>query len=192
MEQASFNFMAAFPLFPCLFAMKWWDHMPWSSFFECWSLSQLFHSPLSLSSRSSLVLLCFVIMVLSSAYLRLLIFLPEILIPACASYSLAFRMMYSVYKLNKQSDNVQPWCTLFPIWTHSVVPCSVLTVASLPAYRFFRRKLGKAVWYSNLFKNFPQFAVIHIGEGFGIVNKAEVDVPLELSPFFYDPQMLAI
>ena len=34
--------------FPHLFAMKWWDQMPWSSFFECWVLSQLFHSPLSL------------------------------------------------------------------------------------------------------------------------------------------------
>ena len=69
-EQASFNFMAAiticsdfgaqkislslFPLFPHLFAMKWWDQMPWS---ECWVLSQLFHSLLSLSSRSSLVIL---------------------------------------------------------------------------------------------------------------------------------------
>ena len=47
------------PLFPRLFAMKWWDQMPWSSFSECWALSQLFHSPLSLSSRGSLVLLHF-------------------------------------------------------------------------------------------------------------------------------------
>ena len=42
------------------------------------------------------------------------------------------------------------------------------------------------VWYSNLFKNFPQFVVIHIVKGFGIVNKAEVDVFLELSCFFDD------
>ena len=42
-----------------LFAMKWWDWMPWSSFFECWVLSQFFHSPLSLSSRGSLVPLRF-------------------------------------------------------------------------------------------------------------------------------------
>ena len=39
--------------------MKWWDQMPWSSFFECWILSQVFHSPLSVSSRGSLVLLRF-------------------------------------------------------------------------------------------------------------------------------------
>ena len=43
------------------------------------------------------------------------------------------------------------------------------------------------VWYSHLFKNFPQFVVIHTVQGFGIVNKAEVDVFLELSCFFDDP-----
>ena len=43
------------------------------------------------------------------------------------------------------------------------------------------------VWYSHLLKNFPQFIVIHIVKGFGIVNKAEIDVFLELSCFFRDP-----
>ena len=43
------------------------------------------------------------------------------------------------------------------------------------------------VWYSHLFKNFPQFFVIHLVKDFGIVNKAEVDVFLELSCFLYDP-----
>ena len=43
------------------------------------------------------------------------------------------------------------------------------------------------VWYSHLFKNFPKFVVIHIVKGFGVVNKPEVDVFLELSCFFYDP-----
>ena len=43
------------------------------------------------------------------------------------------------------------------------------------------------VWYSLIFKNFPQFIVIHTIKGFGIVNKAEVDVSLKLSCFFYDP-----
>ena len=45
----------------------------------------------------------------------------------------------------------------------------------------------KEVWYSHLLKNFPQFIVIHTVKGFGIVNKAEVDVFLELSFFFNDP-----
>ena len=43
------------------------------------------------------------------------------------------------------------------------------------------------VWYSHLFQNFPQFIVIHIVKGFGVVNKAEIDVFLELSCFFHDP-----
>ena len=43
------------------------------------------------------------------------------------------------------------------------------------------------VWYSHLFQNFPQFLVIHTVKGFGIVNKAEIDVFLELSCFFDDP-----
>ena len=46
---------------------------------------------------------------------------------------------------------------------------------------------GKVVWYSHLFQNFPQFIVIHTVKGFGIVNKAEIDVFLELSHFLYDP-----
>ena len=49
------------------------------------------------------------------------------------------------------------------------------------------QEAGKMVWYSHLLKNFPQFVVIHTVKGFGIVNKAEVDVFLELSCFFYDP-----
>ena len=68
------------------------------------------------------------IRVVSSAYLWLLIFLPAILIPACASSSPAFHMMYSAYKLNKQGDNIQPWHTPFPIWNQSIVPCPVLTL----------------------------------------------------------------
>ena len=43
------------------------------------------------------------------------------------------------------------------------------------------------VWYSHLFQNFPQFVVIHTVKGFGVVNKAQIDVFLELSHFFDDP-----
>ena len=78
------------------------------------------------------------IRVVSSAYL---IFLPAILILACVSSSPTFLMMYSAYKLNKQGDNIQPWCTPFPIWNQSVVLCPVLTVASWPAYRFLKRQV---------------------------------------------------
>ena len=76
-----------------------------------------------------------------SAYLKLSIFLLAILSPACTSSSLAFHMKYSAQKLNKQGDNIQPWCAPFPVWNQSIVPCPVLTVASWPAYRFLRRQV---------------------------------------------------
>ena len=47
-------------------------------------------------------------------------------------------------------------------------------------------KAGKMVWYSHLFKNFPQFVVIHIVKDFSIVNEAKVDIFLEFSCFLYD------
>ena len=124
------------------------------------------------------------IRVVSSAYLRLLIFLPVILIPACASSSPAFLMMYSAYKLNEQDDNIQPWRIPFPIWNQSVVPCPVLTVASWSAYKFLKRHGGLV--FPTL-SEFSTFIVIHTVRGFGIVNKAEIDVFLELSCFFHDP-----
>ena len=49
------------------------------------------------------------------------------------------------------------------------------------------QEAGKLVWYPHLFKNFPQFVVIHTVKSFGVVNKAEIDVFLELSWFFNDP-----
>ena len=117
-----------------------WDAMilvPWMlSFKPGFSLSS-FTFIKRLFSSSSLS----AIRVVSSAYLRFLIFLPGILIPAWASSSLSFHMMYSAYKLNKHSDNMQSWRTLFPILNQSIVPCLVLTVASWPAYRFLMRQV---------------------------------------------------
>jgi len=49
------------------------------------------------------------------------------------------------------------------------------------------QEAGQVVWYSHLLKNFPHFFVIHTVKGFGVVNKAELDVFLELSCFFDDP-----
>jgi len=68
-----------------------------------------------------------------------MLFLLAVLIAARDSSSPAFLMLYSAYKLNKQGDNIQLWCTPFPILNQSVVPCLVLTVASWPAYKFLRR-----------------------------------------------------
>ena len=125
------------------------------------------------------------IRIVSSAYLRLLIFLQylAILIPARASSSLAFRTMYSAYKLNKQGDSIQPWHAPFQIWNQSVVPCPVLTVASWPAYRFLRSQ----VRWSGIPISWRifQFFMIHTIKGFDVVNKAEVDVFLELLLFLW-------
>ena len=171
-----------FPLFPHLFAMMGLDAM----IFIFWILS--FKPTFSLStftfikrlfSSSSLS----TIWVVSSAYLRLLIFLLEILIPACASSSPAFHMMYSAYKLNKQGDIIQSWCSPFPIWNQSVVPCPVLTVVLWPAYGFLRRQVR---WSgSPITWRIFQFVVIHTVKAFGVVNKAEVDVFLELLLFWW-------
>ena len=67
--------------------------------------------------------------------------LLAILIPACASSSPAFLMMYFACMLNKQGDNIQPWHTPFPVWNKSVFACPVLTVASWPVYRFLKRQV---------------------------------------------------
>ena len=125
-------------------------YLPWSDGTRCHDLRflnvELSSQVFSLSSFTFIKRLfssssLSAIRVVLSAYLRLLIFLPATLIPACALYSPAFCIMYSVYTLNKQGDNNQPWRTPFPIWNQSVVPCPVLTVASWPAYRFLRRQI---------------------------------------------------
>ena len=124
-------------------------YLPWSDGTRCldlrfWMLS--FKPDFSLSSfifikRFFSFYSLSAIRVVSSAYLRLLIFFPAILIPASASSSPAFHIMYSAYKLNKQGDNIQPWRSLFPIWNQCIVPYLVLTVAFWSAYRFLRKQL---------------------------------------------------
>ena len=111
---------------------------PDAMIFVFWMLSFTSTFPLSsFTFKRLLVLLHFLPRMVSSEYLRLLIFLLAILIPVCASSSPAFLMIYFAYKLNKQGDNMQPWCTPFHIWNQSV-PCPFLTVASWAAYRFLK------------------------------------------------------
>ena len=109
-------------------------YLPWSDRTRCHDLNFLNVEPWAKFSLSSFTFikklfsssLLSAIRVVSSAFPRFLIFLPAILIPACASSSPAFLMIYSAYKLNKQGDSIQPWHTPFPIWNQSVVPCPVL------------------------------------------------------------------
>ena len=127
-------------------------YLPWSDGTGCRDLSFLnvnFKPTFSLSSFTFIKKLFSysslpALRVVSSVYLRLLIFLPAVLIPPCASSSPAFLMMYSAYKLNKQGDNIHPWRTPFPIWNQSFVPCPVLTVASWPAYSFLKRQVRRS------------------------------------------------
>ena len=124
-------------------------YLPWNDGTGCHDLSFLmlsFKPTFSLSSftfikRLFSSSLLSSIRMMSSVYLWLLIFLLAILIPAFASSSPAFLVMYSAYKLNKQDDSMQPQLTPFPILNQSVVPCPVLTVASWPAYRFIKRQV---------------------------------------------------
>ena len=69
-----------------------------------------------------------------------------------------------------------------------VISCNmVLQEISMPQSPGRSQEAGQVVWYSHLFQDFPQFIVIHTVEGFDIVNKAEIDIFLELSCFFDDP-----
>ena len=91
--------------------------------------------------------------------------------------------MYSAYKLRKkQGDNIQPWCTPFPIFNQSIVPCLVLTIASWLAYRRQVRWSEIPISLRNV-----QFAVIHTVKGFTVITEAEVDFFLEFPCFLYDP-----
>ena len=120
----------------------------------------------------------------SSTYLGLLTFLPAILIPVCTSSSPACLMMYSAYKLKSRVTiysleysfpHLEPVCC-----SMSSSNCCFLTCTRIS------QEACQVAWYSQLLKNFPQFVVIHTVKGFGIVNKAEGDLFLELSSFFYD------
>ena len=78
------------------------------------------------------------------------------------------------------------YCTPFPIsWfkIKLVIPCRFCFLTRIQV----SQEAGKAVWYSHLFKNFPQFAVNHTVKGFSVVNEAEVDVFLGIPFFIYDP-----
>ena len=84
--------------------------------------------------------------------------------------------MYFAYKLNKQGDNIQPWCIpSFP----NFEPVHFSISGSNYCFLFciqVSQESGNVVWYSHLFKNIPQFVVIHTVKGFNIVNEVEIDV----------------
>ena len=137
--------------FHCFSIYLQWDQMPW--FFICWMLSyKLFLSLFSFNfiKRFFGSFSLSAVRVVSSAYLRLLIFLPAILILACASCSPTFHIMYSACKLNKQGDNVVilPFqfgnTSLFHAWFQLLL-LDLIQVS---------QEAGKVVWYFHPSKNF--------------------------------------
>ena len=81
-----------------------------------------------------------------------------------------------IYSLSYSFPNFEPVCSFIS----SSNCCSL-------SYIQVSQEIGKAVWYFHLFKNFSKFVVIHTVKGFGVVNKAKIDVFLIFSCFFYDP-----
>ena len=85
-----------------------------------------------------------------------------------------------IYSLDELLPYLEPVCC-----SMSSSNCSLLSCIEIS------QEACQVVWYSHLLKNFPQFIVIHTVKGFGIVNKAEIDVFLKLSCFFHDPAELS-
>ena len=142
--------------------MKWWDQMLWPLFYYCWVKPAFSFSSIILIKRLFRFSSLSVMRVVSFKYLRFLIFLLAILIPACDSSSLEFHMVYSAYKLNKQGDNIQHSHTPFPILNQSVVPRLGLTVISWPAHRFLvSQETGIPISWRTF-----QFVVIHTVKSF--------------------------
>ena len=163
----SLNFMASVTICSDLKSKKTVSHyfhcfpiyLPWSDGTGCHDLSFwiLRFKPAFLLSSFTFIKRLFssssisAISVVPSAYLRLLIFLWVILIIAWYSSNLVFHMIYSIYKLNKQADNIQPWHTSFEaVW------CSIFGSNScFFTYKQASQEAGKIVWYPHLLKNFP-------------------------------------
>jgi len=85
------------------------------------------------------------------------------------------------YKLNKLNKTIYSLDVLLPQFGTNPLFCCFLTCIMVS------QEASKVVWCSRIFKSFPQFVAIHTVKGFSVVNRAEVDVFLELSCFLYDP-----
>ena len=102
------------------------------------------------------------IRVVSSAYLRLLIFLLAVLIPACASFSPVFLMVYTAYNLSKQGDNIQPFSSISLHWSLSKAFLSLLAILWNPAFKWEYLSFSPLLFTSLLFTDIirpPQSAI---------------------------------
>ena len=151
--------------------------------FECWILSQFFHSPRSLSPRGSSAPLR--ILLLGWCHLHIwgywyfslqswvqLVLHPVWYFARCTLHTKQAGWQYTV--VMHSFPNLEPVCRSKSGSNCCFLPCIQVS-----------QEAGKVVWYSHLLKNFPQFVVIHTVKGFSVVNEA--DVFLKLSCFFDDP-----
>ena len=140
-----------FPLFFHLTAMKWWDQMPWSSCFECWALSQLFHSYLWPSSRGSFchkghVTCISEVIDISPANLDSSLYSIQ---PSISHYVLCMLSLKANWKytaLTYSFPNLEPVCC-----SMSSSNCCFLTCIHIS------QEAGQEVWYSHLLKSFPVY-----------------------------------
>ena len=122
------------------------------------SLSQLFHSLLSSSSRGSLLPLKFLPLGWYHHHIWGYWYFSQKSWFQLVSHPVRHYACFTLIKLNKQGNNIQPWCSPFPILTNPLFHFQFyyfLTCIQIS------QKAGKVVRYSHLFKNFPQFLVIH-------------------------------
>ena len=132
-----------FYFFPHLFSMKQWDQMPWSYFSGCWVLSQLFHSPFSLSSRGSSVLPCF----LSLGWCHLHIsgcwgilaymFLPHLTCWGSCDVSMIMKPIFHYRKLRFRHEVIHPWNLNLSLFDFRA---RVLSIPSPNTKRFWSQK----------------------------------------------------
>ena len=158
------------------FAIKWWDWMPILVFWM-YVLSQVFYSPLSPSSKGSLVPLHF----LPLKWYHLHIwgywyFSQESWFQLVSHLAWHFTCC-TLYKLNSRVTALTySFANLEPV--HCSMFCCFLSCIQVS------QETSKVVWYSHLFKNFPQFVVTHTVKGFRVVNKAELDAFLGITLLF--------
>ena len=128
------------------------------------------------------------IRVLSSAFLRLLMFLPPFWILACNSSSQEFLMMCSAYRLNRKVDSRE--LSQYSFLNLEPISCSIKgSNCFFLIHIQVSQETGKMVWYSHISKSFPQFFMIHTVKGLSEVYETEVDFffPLKFSCFLYNP-----
>ena len=147
------------------------------------------HYKLKKKKKEALILFCFLPLGWYHLYTEVVSISPDSLDSSLWFIQLSILHDVLLIMQRWQYGNMQSWCTPFTILNQTVVWCLVPIVASWPAYRFLR---GQERWPgTHIFKNSPQFVVIHTVKGISIVNEAKVDVFLKFPWFLYDPTNVA-